>query len=372
MIRKKKKNTLGFFGKTILFINIISSGALLISYLTPFLDPGKYWYISFFGLTYPFLLLINALFIVYWLFRKPKFALISTIIVLLGASFVLRYIGFRESTAIEVPKSSQNFLRVMTYNVHFFKPYNQKNDIATRDQILDIIRKEQPDVICFQEFFTRQKGEYNFNKLLKDILHTQYSFFKSDGINNYEAYGMATFSKFPILKSADIPFKNATEGNEAMYSDIQYKDTIVRVYNVHLQSFNFKPEDYKYMKSIQEIDPDVKSSRRIGSRLKSAIIKRSGQAKVVKQHSLACKNPFIIAGDFNDTPISYAVSTISDGLNNSFKLKGSGLGVTYNGDFPNFQIDYILTSKDFSVMNYQIVKKKLSDHYAVRSDLELK
>ncbi|MDB5013526.1 MAG: endonuclease, partial [Daejeonella sp.] len=370
-IRKNKKSTLRFFGKTILFINILFGGALLISYLTPYLDPAKYWFVSFFGLGYPFLLLINCLFILYWLFRKPKFALISLLVVLSGTSFILRYIGFRESTAIEVPKSSKNFLRVMTYNVHFFKPYNQKNDIATRDQILNIIRKEQPDVICFQEYFTRQKGEYNFNKLLKEILQTQYSFFKSDGINNYEAYGMATFSKFPILKSADVPFENATEGNEAIYSDIKYKDTIVRVYNVHLQSFNFQPEDYEYMKEIQEIDPDVKSSRRIGSRLKSAIIKRSSQAKVLKQHSLACKKPYIIAGDFNDTPISYAVSTVANGLNNAFKDKGSGLGVTYNGDFPNFQIDYILTSKDFSVKNYQIVKKKLSDHYAVRSDLEL-
>ena len=372
MIRNKKKGTLRFFGKTILFINILFVGALLISYLTPFLDPSKYWFISFFGLAYPFLLLFNGIFAIYWFFRKAKFALLSIIAILLGTSFLFRYIGFRDSTAIEVPKSSQNFLRVMTYNVHFFKPYDKKNDIATRDQILDIIRKEQPDIICFQEYFTRQKGDYNFNKLLKDILKTEYSFFKSDGINNYEAYGMATFSKFPILKSEDIPFKNATEGNEAMYSDIKYNHTIVRVYNIHLQSFNFQPEDYQYMKEIQEIDPNVKSSKRIGSRLKNAIIKRAEQAKVVKQHSLTCKNPYIIAGDFNDTPISYAVSTVSKGLNNSFKQKGSGLGVTYNGDFPNFQIDYILSSKDFTVKNYQIVKKKLSDHYAVRSDLELK
>ena len=372
MIRKDKKSTLRFFGKTILFINILFAGALLISYLAPFSNPADYWVIAFFGLAYPFLLLINFIFIIYWLFRNPKFSLLSLCVLLLGSNYILKYIGFRETTAIEVPKSSKNFLRVMTYNVHFFKPYNGKNDIATRDQILNIIRKEQPDVICFQEYFTRQKGDYNFNKMLKEILKTEYSFFKSDEVNSYEAYGMATFSKFPILKSEIIHFENTNEGNEALYSDIKYKDTVVRVYNVHLQSINFQPEDYKYLKDVKDIDPDVKSSRRIGSRLKNAFIKRSEQAHVVKQHSLACKKPFVIAGDFNDTPISYAVSTIADGLNNTFKSKGSGLGVTYNGDFPNFQIDYILTSKDFNVKNYLIVKKKLSDHYAVRSDLELK
>jgi endonuclease/exonuclease/phosphatase family metal-dependent hydrolase len=51
---------------------------------------------------------------------------------------------------------------------------------------------------------------------------------------------------------------------------------------------------------------------------------------------------------------------------------GSGFGVTYNGAFPNFQIDYIFTSPEFTVKNYLIINKKLSDHYPVRTDLELK
>lgn len=372
MIRNKKQKNLRFFGRTFLLINIVFATLLLISYLASVTNPSTFWPLAFLGLGYPFILLVNVFFIIYWLFRKPKLALISLIIVLLGTNTILNYIGFRETTAIEVPKSSGNFLRIMTYNVHFFKPFNQKNDIATRDQILNIIRKEQPDVICFQEYFTRKKGDYNFNKLLKEVLRSKYAYFKEDDTNDYESYGMAIFSKFPIVHSEEIPFKNTYTGNEAIYSDIKYKDTLVRIYNVHFQSINFQPEDYKYLKEVRKIDPDVKSSRRIGSRLKSAFIKRAEQVKLIKDHSTNCKMPFVVAGDFNDTPISYAVATMSAGLNNAFRLKGSGLGVTYNGDFPNFQIDYILTSKDFDVKNYLIVKKKLSDHYAVRSDLELK
>jgi endonuclease/exonuclease/phosphatase family metal-dependent hydrolase len=62
---------------------------------------------------------------------------------------------------------------------------------------------------------------------------------------------------------------------------------------------------------------------------------------------------------------------MAKGLNNSFREKGSGLGRTYNGDFPNYQIDYIMSSKQFSVFNYKVIEKKLSDHYPVRSDLVL-
>ncbi|MFZ4100593.1 MAG: endonuclease/exonuclease/phosphatase family protein, partial [Sphingobacterium thalpophilum] len=108
------------------------------------------------------------------------------------------------------------------------------------------------------------------------------------------------------------------------------------------------------------------------SRLKTAFIKRSNQVKMVKSHSDSCPIPYIITGDFNDTPISYTIKTISKGLNNSFREKGSGFGVTYNGAFPNFQIDYLFTSLEFSVKNYLIINKKMSDHFPVRSDVELK
>ena len=93
---------------------------------------------------------------------------------------------------------------------------------------------------------------------------------------------------------------------------------------------------------------------------------------MLKEHTEESPHPYIIAGDFNDTPISYTVKTISRGMNNSFREMGSGFGVTYNGAFPNFQIDYIFTSPEFTVKNYLIINKKLSDHYPVRTDLELK
>ena len=82
-----------------------------------------------------------------------------------------------------------------------------------------------------------------------------------------------------------------------------------------------------------------------------------------------CKTPYLIAGDFNDTPASYVVTQITTDLNNAFIKKGKGFGKTYNGKFPNFQIDYIATIKRFRGAQLQITKAKLSDHFPVRSDL---
>jgi endonuclease/exonuclease/phosphatase family metal-dependent hydrolase len=261
----------------------------------------------------------------------------------------------------------------MTYNVHNFKQFGDKNDKFTKEQILNIIRNEQPDVICFQEFFSRKRGEYNFRKLILQILETEHYYFKPSTDNGYEAIGMAIFSKFPIVNKGNIQFAKKMNWNEAVYADIKKDDKTFRVYNVHFQSISFQPEDYQYLKKVKsEIETDVESSKKIGSRLKRAFIKRGDQARLLKEETEKSPHPYIVAGDFNDTPISYTVKTISRGMNNSFREMGSGFGVTYNGAFPNFQIDYIFTSPEFTVKNYLIINKKLSDHYPVRTDLELK
>ncbi|HEY0896299.1 MAG TPA: endonuclease/exonuclease/phosphatase family protein [Sphingobacteriaceae bacterium] len=372
MTRKKKKKV-GVFSKVILSANLVIVGFLLLSYLASVVDPRTFWPIAFFGLAYPFILALNLLFIIYWIIRKPKFALISFGAILVGWGTLTSYIGFRETNAIEVPKSSDRFLRVMTYNVHSFKQFGSRNDEFTKDQILNIIRKERPDVICFQEFFSRKKGEYNFRKLVREVMNTEHYYFESFIDNGYEATGLAIFSKLPIHSKGHIPFGKGSAGNQAIFADLKFNGKKIRIYNVHFQSINFQPEDYSYLKNAtQKIEPDVASSRRIGSRLKRAFLKRSGQVELLKEHTAACTTPFVITGDFNDTPISYTVNFMEKGLRNCFSEKGSGFGITYNGAFPNFQIDYILTTPDFDVKNYRIVKKKLSDHYAVRSDLEFK
>jgi len=149
------------------------------------------------------------------------------------------------------------------------------------------------------------------------------------------------------------------------------QDKLFRVYNVHLQSISFQKEDYDYIDKVSKMDPEYKSSRRIAGMLKNAFIRRSEQVKIMKSAMAICNIPYIIAGDFNDTPASYCVTQITHSLKNAFKEKGSGFGKTYNGAFPNFQIDYVAVTKDFDVINHHISKEKLSDHFPVRSDLKL-
>lgn len=369
---RRNKKQLSFFSKSLLFINAVFILLLLLSYLAPFINPSKFWPIAFFGLAYPFLLLGNVLLLIFWLFRKPSYSLPSLLLILLGWNFLTSFIGFRESTAIQVPKSSPEFLRVMTYNVHSFKKFGASNEENMKNQILNIIRQEQPDVICFQEFFTRKKGKYNFKKAVQEILGSRYVYFEPSVDNGYEALGLAIFSKLPIQDKGPIWFDETNKGNGAIYIDLKFRGKLIRIYNTHFQSIKFQPEDYDYLNQVKtDINTDMISPRRIGGRLKRAFINRSKQVKILKEHTAICESPYLIAGDFNDTPVSYTLQQMGSEMLNAFREKGSGLGITYNGDFPNFQIDYILTTTDFQVKNYRIINKKLSDHYAVRADLEL-
>ncbi|HEY9196231.1 MAG TPA: endonuclease/exonuclease/phosphatase family protein, partial [Mucilaginibacter sp.] len=160
--------------------------------------------------------------------------------------------------------------------------------------------------------------------------------------------------------------------NQCLYIDVNKNGKTFRVYSVHLQSIKFDPEDYKYIDSVSHKGKtDMQSTKRLGDKLKNAFIKRSVQVFKVKAHAAKCPYPYIISGDFNDTPTSFAVNQMAAGLKNAFCEKGSGLGRTYNGNFPNYQIDYIMASKQFEVASYQIIEKKLSDHYPLRSDLIL-
>jgi len=368
----RAKSKFNFIDKIILWLNCFLCAALLISYLAPVIDPQRAWLIAFFGLAYPILLVANIIMIIYWLLRKWWLMSLSILCIAAGWKVLNNNIGFRAPTKDPVLKSG-NVIRMMTYNVHNFKRYGAKNDVSTKHDILQIIAEQQPDIIGFQEFYTRKTGQYDMRDSILRIMGSDYYYFEPIIFNKDEAIGIAIFSKYPIIDHGLLPLSDRTSENACIYIDVKKGNQEFRVYSMHLQSIRFDPEDYRYINSItSQGKTDISSTRRLGSKLKNAFIKRSRQVFKIKEHAASCSYPYIISGDFNDTPASFAVNEMAIGLKNAFREKGSGFGRTYNGNFPNYQIDYIMASPLFEIANYQIIEKKLSDHYPVRSDLVLK
>jgi endonuclease/exonuclease/phosphatase family metal-dependent hydrolase len=368
----KPAKKLHFIDKVVLFFTVLASAAILLSLLASLIDPRTFWQLAFFGLAYPPLLIANIILILYWFIRFNRIIFIPIISILLGWSILVKSFNFSKTSADGL-KTSPDYFRLMTYNVHSFSGVGVNSAKPTRTEILQLIKNEQPDVICMPEFFSRQKGEFAMVDSLKKVLHTNYYYRFIVNNIDYDGNGIAAFSKYPIVNKGLIQLADKNSTNQCIYIDVKKADQIIRVYAVHLQSIQFMPEDYQLIDSVSKAEEsNLHSYKRIVSKLKSAFLKRSEQVYLVKNHAKTSPYPFLIAGDFNDTPASFAVNKMSAGLKNAFQEKGSGFGATYNGDFPNYQIDYILAHPKFDVINYKVFKKKLSDHYAIRADLRLK
>lgn len=367
-----KKKKLTFLGKITFLVGLVTAFALLLGILAGNLDPREHQRIAFFGLAYPFVLLLNVLFIIWWLLRgRILFALGTAAIIAIGWHPLIATVGF-VGEAGPGPKSSPELVRMMTYNVHSFKPYGEEGNESVKQQMLAVVKDENPDIICFQEYYTRRKGTFAITDSLKLILKTSNYYFIPSSGNDYESAGLAIFSRYPIVNKGSILFSTNHGGNASIYVDVMINKEKVRVYNVHLQSISFDKQDYNYLDKVtQKMDTEILPAKRIMGMLRTAFLKRSGQVDIMKDHMKSCKTPFLIAGDFNDTPASYAVTQLTKSLNNTFVEQGTGLGRTYNGKFPNFQIDYISATKSIKVINHRIIQARLSDHFPVRSDLRI-
>lgn len=373
--RKQRKTArLGFISKGIFLLNVFAAAALLLSYLAPYVNPRTFWPIAFLGIGYSTLLVINCLFVVYWLARRPRIALLSLLVFLVGWGPFRKHIGFsKRATEQTVSYPDSSHLRVMSYNVHFFSPAEEtSNTFVCKSEMLALIDSIAPDILCLQEFLTREKGEHNVLETFRREHGYVHQHFFASSQNEYEAYGLAILSKYPIVASGKLD-EHWYGINGTIYADVAYGDDTLRIYNVHLRSFGFQKEDYEFIAAPPKtLEQDVSSTRRIGWRLRHAFEARSEPAEALRKHRETADEPYLIVGDFNDTPLSYAVNHVASGMQNAFRIRGQGWGETYNGAFPNFQIDYILASKDLAIHNYQVIKKKLSDHYPVWADISLK
>jgi endonuclease/exonuclease/phosphatase family metal-dependent hydrolase len=104
--------------------------------------------------------------------------------------------------------------------------------------------------------------------------------------------------------------------------------------------------------------------------LTNAFIARSFQVALIKRQMEKCPYPYLIAGDFNDTPNSFSVNELGDGLKNAFMEKGSGFETTYYSTYP-LHIDHLFVSSQFDILSYQSIDKKISDHKPIIADLKL-
>jgi len=266
----------------------------------------------------------------------------------------------------EKQAKAEHQLKFMTWNVRLFDLYNWSHNKETRKQIFDFLSKERPDVLAFQEFYASDDDHFVDVDSLKELLNLPYSqVHYTITLRKKNHWGLAIFSRYPIRNGGHVAFETRSN-NACVYADVELTNRTVRVYNLHLQSIHFKKEDYDFIDSLKaEANVDrVASSRRILGRMKRGFQKRAQQVDLMSMHLASCPHPKILAGDFNDSPVSYTYERLSTGLKDAFLQSGTGLGQSYGGKFPSFRIDYILHDESLPSSGFTIYRNDLSDHYA--------
>jgi len=333
-------------------------------YAAGFLKPDTYWYISILSLGYYFWLGLNIAFIVIWLFIKWKYMLGSFIVVALGFTFHSKMI------AVNIKRSGERPIRVMSYNVQLFKFYDWKKNEMQRDKILMFIDDNRADILCFQEYFQTKDNEFTTTEKLKNILPEHKVHFEAGVVkNSTQQYGVATFTKYPIINKGLITIDSTRDRtNLVIYTDMLIEHDTVRVYNVHLASNHLNTNEVDSMASEKSIFFVKKWMKK----LKNGYNRRFNQVHILMSHLKKCRYPCIIAGDFNDVPLSYTYRMLTSDYKDAFIESGSGIGTTYNGNLPMLRIDYIFYSPHFGSTKFMIPEMKITDHYPIQSDLFLK
>ena len=102
-----------------------------------------------------------------------------------------------------------NTLRVVHWNVARFMELKRNNNKGSQTRLLmmDLLKEQQADVLCLQEFFTSTDPEFynNLNYMLKEMGY-QYYYYSWDNDAYLQWMGQAIFSKNPIVNSGMVRF----------------------------------------------------------------------------------------------------------------------------------------------------------------------
>jgi len=337
-----------------LFLNFSVILALFISYLAIYIPPDKFWLPSFFGLAFPFFVAVNFLFIIFWVIIRPRFMLFSLVAVLLGLGLINRYVQFIGKN------TDKSGIKIVSYNVQNFAGKKVADQKASANKILDFLQEKNADIICLQEIRLRKNNIFNIANVIKSLNSIKHYHYASSG----STFGLVTFTRYPIIKMGEIRYQKSP--NMAIYTDVLIDSDTVRIFNVHLQSYQIDPRKYAIIDSpgIDE-EKDIKEIREIGSKLKRAFQTRAGQVREIKRYIEETPYPVIICGDFNDTPVSYSYQQLRGDFNDAFVGSGKGFGRTYIGKLPSYRIDNIFYSNTFESYNFKADNFRASDHLPV-------
>ena len=335
-------------------INLLLSVAMIFCAYSSYVPPQEYPSLSYFGLMFPFFLVANVAFLLFWLVFKWKVAVLPLVGMLLCAESVRTYFPLNLPAA--PPEGS---IKVLSYNVMAF---GDRKEPWERNPILNYVLDSRADIVCLQEgrkslvdsALTRLAEVYPYHAL--EIRKENY---------------IACFSKFPILSSEQIDYPTAS--NCSFAYELQVGEDTVLLINNHLESYKLSAEDKADYKSIiknyqhpERNESETKYltlTEKLSRRDSIRGIQADYVAAFVERHR---DRKIILCGDLNSSPISYPHYRLTRHLNDAYTRSGNGAGTSYNRSGMYFRLDHILVSPGMACYGAKVDKSiQASDHYPI-------
>lgn len=313
---------------------------LLLSLLAPYVSARASWPLALLSIGFPWLYALTSIYFLRLVSLRKRRALVPLVPLLLGLPQLPSFVNWHQQR----PGS----FRVLSMNCRYFNALSEAragvhNNIEASKPWLEELR---PDAVCTQDFSTSHQGE---NDQIENFLKDRF------GLSQFIYYlpSMAIYSRSNLVTHHGLIFPSTF--NCYCAADFELGGRMVRVYNLHLQSYQ------------------LGRGRDAFARLRNGIQMRSEQAEIVERDIASSPYPVIVCGDFNDVPTSYAYRRVLGRLQDGFRTAGSGLGFTYQGPLPGLRIDYIFCSRELEFTGYRSLKgPKFLDHRWIVADLRWK
>lgn len=332
------------------------------------IEPDTFSLIAVLGLIYPLLMVIQIVFLLFWLVMANVRFLLPLLILFISYGNIQLFVGSHCKKQVETPQG----IKIFTYNVQGFSSgFVHPWDKALKKSVLAFALEKHPSILCMQEY----KASYQIPQNLKQFTRGGTYYFKNYiGGDNWRGNGILLASPYPSVGHGFFKLKNGRIF--AIYADLLINKQTIRVFSVHLESIGLSSHDMELLISpVSEKAVDKKGIsqwHKIYRKLTHTFVLHQKQIELLQKQIHQSPHPVVIAGDFNDTPASYVYHEISKDLHDTFLDKACFLQSTYAGPLPFLRIDHIFIPKQLTTASYQRFKINFSDHFPVMVTLETK
>ena len=219
-------------------------------------------------------------------------------------------------------------IKIISYNIHSGL---DKDMFPSLFDIIDFLRDTDADIICLQEVNESAKAGFQVSSLKEDL--DMYAHFGANVVKLGSNYGLATYCKYPIVSQKHIYLSSKKEQRGMLHTVVNLgRGKKLNIINLHL---GLDKEERELQ--LQEVETFIKE----------------------------LNDQYIVVGDFNqgDVDVNKEIfKDVAEELNQNNTL-------TYATSLD--RIDYILLSPNIEVIEYDVIKKNMSDHFPIYAKFKI-